>query len=341
MNATYVTCTCRSSPRAARRASCTCIQMESATWPPALMDTKHRPAPSGHALLPRCRSLSAGRLLAVCDPVEDVELGVVAGRTGSAHPRRLSAHADRFVSLSIPVDGESLLEVAKVGNEGMVGAPLILKVTRSELRAAVQGAGPAWGSQRPDVHTRVGRERGPARRAASVPAGEDGPVRAGRRLHPLPSHRRAPRALAPDDAGSRAPQRVSRDPRGAGAHARCAPGRGHPRRQCAAEAQADPLPPRRSHDPEPRGDGGRLLRRAIRRTCACTRTCWQTRRARLPPGQWRHARRGAASRRTPSAAQRGRVSAPEPDSRRSSCPPRRRPQAKAARSSSRSRRPRC
>jgi hypothetical protein len=44
----------------------------------------------------------------------------------------------------IPVDGTTNLEVGLVGNEGMLGSPLILGVDASPLRALVQGAGPAW-----------------------------------------------------------------------------------------------------------------------------------------------------------------------------------------------------
>jgi len=49
-----------------------------------------------------------------------------------------------FISLMIPVDGMTNLEVGLVGNEGMLGSPLILGVDTSPLRALVQGAGPAW-----------------------------------------------------------------------------------------------------------------------------------------------------------------------------------------------------
>jgi len=51
---------------------------------------------------------------------------------------------DSFVSLIIPVDGTSNLEVALIGNEGMLGSPLVLGVNVSQLRAVVQGKGLAW-----------------------------------------------------------------------------------------------------------------------------------------------------------------------------------------------------
>jgi CRP-like cAMP-binding protein len=51
---------------------------------------------------------------------------------------------DSFISLMMPVDGTSNLEVALVGNEGMLGSPLALGVNVSPLRALVQGAGLAW-----------------------------------------------------------------------------------------------------------------------------------------------------------------------------------------------------
>jgi CRP-like cAMP-binding protein len=52
--------------------------------------------------------------------------------------------SDSFISLMIPVDGTSNLEVASIGNEGMLGTPLILGVNVSPLRAIVQGKGFAW-----------------------------------------------------------------------------------------------------------------------------------------------------------------------------------------------------
>jgi CRP-like cAMP-binding protein len=58
---------------------------------------------------------------------------------------------DSFVSLlTAPSDGSAALEVALVGNEGMVGASLLLGVEVSPLRALVQGNGLAW---RIDVKT--------------------------------------------------------------------------------------------------------------------------------------------------------------------------------------------
>ena len=105
------------------------------------MATTRRVAPPNRliaALPPR----QAQRLLAA---YEVVELG-----TGEIlyEPDTRIRHAyfpsDSFISLVIPVDGTANLEVGLVGNEGMLGSPLILGVNVSPLRAVVQGAGPAW-----------------------------------------------------------------------------------------------------------------------------------------------------------------------------------------------------
>lgn len=105
------------------------------------MSTARRTAPPNRLLasLPRgeCR-----RLLAACDPVE-LEVGAVLFEPES-RIRDVYFPTGSFVSLLIPVDGKNHLEVGMVGNEGMVGVPLILGVDRSDLQAMVQGPGPAW-----------------------------------------------------------------------------------------------------------------------------------------------------------------------------------------------------
>jgi CRP-like cAMP-binding protein len=51
---------------------------------------------------------------------------------------------DSFISLITPGAGRAQLEIGLVGNEGMLGVPLLLGVNTSPLRALVQGAGRAW-----------------------------------------------------------------------------------------------------------------------------------------------------------------------------------------------------
>lgn len=103
--------------------------------------TKRRTVPPNRLLasLPR---RECGRLLAACESVE-LEFGTVLFEP-EERIRDVYFPTDSFVSLLVPVDGKTHLEVCMVGDEGMVGAPLILGVDRSELRALVQGSGPAW-----------------------------------------------------------------------------------------------------------------------------------------------------------------------------------------------------
>lgn len=51
---------------------------------------------------------------------------------------------DSFISLITPDADRAQLEIGLVGNEGMLGVPLLLGVNVSPLRALVQGAGHAW-----------------------------------------------------------------------------------------------------------------------------------------------------------------------------------------------------
>jgi CRP-like cAMP-binding protein len=82
------------------------------------------------------------RLLAACEAVE-LRFGEVLYEP-NAVIRDVYFPTDSFISLMIPVDRTANLEVGLVGNEGMLGEPLVLGVEVSRLRALVQGAGPAW-----------------------------------------------------------------------------------------------------------------------------------------------------------------------------------------------------
>ncbi len=50
---------------------------------------------------------------------------------------------DCFISQLVPVEGRKNLELALVGNEGMLGTPLVLGVNSSSMQALVQGSGTA------------------------------------------------------------------------------------------------------------------------------------------------------------------------------------------------------
>lgn len=79
--------------------------------------------------------------LAACETVE-LTFGDVL-----LQPGELITHVyfpiDSFISLIAVIDGDSYMEVAMAGREGMFGIPLVLGIEQEPLLALVQGAGAA------------------------------------------------------------------------------------------------------------------------------------------------------------------------------------------------------
>jgi len=89
------------------------------------------------------------RLIAGCESVDLVFAEVLAEPNEPI--RYVYFPTESFISLTTQIDGSPALEVGLIGNEGMLGASLILGVAVSPLHALVQGAGPA--SRRSTVNT--------------------------------------------------------------------------------------------------------------------------------------------------------------------------------------------
>ena len=81
------------------------------------------------------------RLTAGCERVE-LAFAEVLGEPGE-RIKHVYFPADSFISLAAPVDGRETLEVGLIGNEGMLGIPLILGIGVSPQRALVRGSGAA------------------------------------------------------------------------------------------------------------------------------------------------------------------------------------------------------
>jgi len=81
------------------------------------------------------------RLLAACEQV-NLSMADVLYEPGEII-RHVYFPLDGFISLLIPVHGHAHLEVELVGNEGMLGVPLVLGVNVSPLQGLVQGSGGA------------------------------------------------------------------------------------------------------------------------------------------------------------------------------------------------------
>ncbi|HEX9853004.1 MAG TPA: Crp/Fnr family transcriptional regulator [Woeseiaceae bacterium] len=92
-------------------------------------------------LLAPLRRKDRHQLLAGCDQVE-LSVGEILLEPGQ-RIRHVYFPRDSFISQLAPVDDHENLELALVGNEGMLGISLVLGVNSSMLQAVVQGPGSA------------------------------------------------------------------------------------------------------------------------------------------------------------------------------------------------------
>jgi CRP-like cAMP-binding protein len=99
-------------------------------------------APDGNLLLAALSAEDRLRLLGDHSPV-DLGLSETLSDAGD-RIRHVYFPIDGFISLITPGVGRAQLEIGLVGNEGMLGVPLLLGVNVTPIRALVQGAGHAW-----------------------------------------------------------------------------------------------------------------------------------------------------------------------------------------------------
>jgi CRP-like cAMP-binding protein len=97
--------------------------------------------PAVNRLLEALPSGDLRQLLAECETVELAFADVLYA--AGARLSHVYFPISSFISLIMPIDDSSSLEVGLVGNEGMFGIPLALGVDVSPVRAVVQGAGSA------------------------------------------------------------------------------------------------------------------------------------------------------------------------------------------------------
>lgn len=105
-------------------------------------DSASPPDPVDNRLLAALPERDQRQILSNCEAVE-LQRSEVISEPGD-RIRAAYFPTDSFVSLVTPPVDHSGLEVRLVGNEGMVGTPLILGVEVTQIRTFVQGAGPAW-----------------------------------------------------------------------------------------------------------------------------------------------------------------------------------------------------
>ena len=103
--------------------------------------TNNQPAHSGNRLIAALPPRDRARLLAECEVVE-LSASDVLFEPGAAM-RHAYFPLTGFVSLMATIDQTMHLEVAQVGNEGMIGAQLALGITNTSLRSLVRGGGAA------------------------------------------------------------------------------------------------------------------------------------------------------------------------------------------------------
>ncbi|WP_088330043.1 Crp/Fnr family transcriptional regulator [Lacimicrobium sp. SS2-24] len=82
------------------------------------------------------------QLLLQCEVV-DMQFGQILCEPGQPYPY-LYFPLHGFVSLLAPLSGHIPLEMCLMGNEGMLGASLVLGIETAPMQAIVQGKGSAW-----------------------------------------------------------------------------------------------------------------------------------------------------------------------------------------------------
>lgn len=105
-----------------------------------MASTKRTPA--ANLLLSALPAADRLRLTGEQPPV-DLRFGAVLDEAGD-RIRHVHFPIDSFISLITPGTGQAQLEIGLVGNEGMLGVPLLLGINVSPVRTLVQGAGRAW-----------------------------------------------------------------------------------------------------------------------------------------------------------------------------------------------------
>ena len=100
-----------------------------------------QPSDTATRLLAALPSTDRRRMLAACETVELAFADLLC--TPGERISHVYFPGTSFISIIMPVDASSSLEVGLVGNEGMFGIPLALGVDVSPVRAVVQGAGAA------------------------------------------------------------------------------------------------------------------------------------------------------------------------------------------------------
>lgn len=99
-------------------------------------------APARNRLLAALPALARRNLLARCEQVE-LALASALCEPG-ARIQHVYFPIDSVISLVTPSAGATSLEVGLVGNEGVMGLPLMLGVNIAPFRGLVRGAGRAW-----------------------------------------------------------------------------------------------------------------------------------------------------------------------------------------------------
>lgn len=110
--------------------------------------------PATNRLLDALPRKDRQRFLAACEPVELVFADTLA-KPGE-RIRHVYFPVGGFISLVSTIDETDNLEVGMVGDEGMLGSPLVLGVSVSPLHAVVQGAGPALRMDAAQFHRELG-----------------------------------------------------------------------------------------------------------------------------------------------------------------------------------------